>query len=69
MNALRSMFSDSSGNIDDARVAAFLVVLSFIVNSFIAVLHGQPWDAQSYGVGAGALSAGVGVWFGQRKEN
>ena len=69
MNWLKSMFSDSSGAIDDARIAAFLMVLSFIGNSAFALYKGQPWNPQEFGLGAGALAAGVGVWFGQRKGN
>lgn len=69
MSYLKSMFSDASGNVDDARVAAFLLVLSYIGNSAFALYKGQGWNPQEFGVGAGALAAGVGVWFGQRKGN
>lgn len=69
MNILKSMFSDSTGAIDDARVAACLIVLTYLFNSVLAICKGQTWDAQSFGVGAGSLAAGIGVWFGQRKEN
>ncbi|MHB1023320.1 MAG: hypothetical protein ACYC0Z_13015 [Acidobacteriaceae bacterium] len=66
MNWIKSMFSDPSGMADDARVAAFLVILSFVGNSAFALYKGQPWNPQEYGLGAGALAAGIGVWFGQR---
>ncbi len=69
MNWLKSMFSDSSGGVDDARIAAFMMVVSFIGNSAFALYKGQPWNPQEFGLGAGALAAGVGVWFGQRKGN
>ena len=69
MNWLKSMFSDSSGAVDDARIAAFMMVVSFIGNSAFALYKGQPWNPQEFGLGAGALAAGVGVWFGQRKGN
>lgn len=63
------LFADAAGVPDDARVAAFLIVLAFIFNSVLAIFKGQPWNPQEFGIGAGALAAGVGVWFGQRKGN
>lgn len=65
------MFSDATGEPDDARVAAFLIVLAFIFNAIYAVVAGKEhtFDAQQFGIGAGALAAGVGIWFGQRKAN
>ena len=69
MNWLKSMFSDSSGAVDDARIAAFLIVLTFLGNSIMAIVKGQPWDPQQFGIGAGALAGGIGIWFGQRKGN
>lgn len=66
---LSKAFSDPSGLPDDARLAAFLIVLTFLGNSILAIFKGQSWDPQQFGIGAGALAAGVGVWFGQRKGN
>lgn len=68
---IKRMFSDASGEPDDARVAAFMMVVSFIGNSITGVIMSQShaFDAQQFGIGAGALAAGIGVWFGQRKDN
>jgi len=64
-------FEDANGVPDEARVAAFLMVLAFITNSVVSVVMNpaHTFDAQQFGIGAGALAAGVGVWFGQRKDN
>lgn len=68
---VKQMFSDPSGCPDEARAAAFLLVLSFIGDSIASVVMSptHAFDAQQFGIGAGALAAGVGVWFGQRKGN
>ena len=68
---IERMFLDASGEPDDARVAAFLIVLAFIFNAVYAVVAGKDhtFDAQQFGIGAGALAAGIGCWFGQRKAN
>lgn len=68
---VKMMFSDANGNPDDARVAAFMMVIAFIGNSIAGVVMSQShmFDAQQFGIGAGALAAGIGVWFGQRKGN
>lgn len=69
MEWLRKAFEDTNGNPDDARMAAFILVLSFIGNAFFATYQGQIWHAQDFGIGAGALAAGIGGWFGFRKTN
>jgi len=71
MNWISQMFSDANGVPDDARIAAFLLVISYITNSAIGVYLGPDhlFDAEKFGIGAGALAAGVGVWFGARKGN
>jgi hypothetical protein len=68
---LKQMFSDANGMADDARIAAFLLVLAFIVNSNLSVYLSPEhnFDAEKFGIGAGALAAGIGVWFGARKGN
>lgn len=66
---IKSGFTTSAGELDDARVSAFMVVLTFIGNSILSVYHGAPFDAQQFGIGAGALFAGAGAWFGIRKDN
>ena len=71
MNWINRMFCDPNGIPDDARVAAFLIVLAFISNSVFAVImsktHG--FDAQQFGIGVGAMAAGLGLWFGQRGQS
>ena len=68
MNWINRMFSDPNGIPDDARVSAFMIVLAFVGNSIFAVVmsstHG--FDAQQFGIGVGAMAAGLGLWFGQR---
>ena len=71
MNWFSRLFADATGEPDDARVAAFLIVLTFIGNSVSAVWlnPSHAFDAQSFGLGAGGLATGIGVWFGARKAN
>ena len=68
---IKKLFADANGVPDDARIAAFLLVLSFIGNSITGVVMStsHAFDAQAFGIGAGALAAGIGVWFGARKGN
>ena len=68
MNWINKMFCDEAGIPDDARVAAFLIVLAFVGNSLFAVIASptHAFDAQQFGIGVGAMAAGIGVWFGQR---
>ena len=66
MDWIKKLFADADGIPDDARVAAFLLVLSFIGNATFALYKGQPWNAQDFGIGAGALAAGIGGLFGLR---
>lgn len=70
MNWIKRLFEDADGVPDDARIAAFLIVLTFCCNSIASVTLGNEhaFDASEFGVGAGALAAGIGVWFGQRKD-
>ena len=69
MNWIRLMFSDENGVPDEARVAAFLVVLTFCGCAIWAQVTGHAWNPQEFGIGAGALAAGLGAWFGIRKDN
>lgn len=68
MSWIGRMFSDDAGVPDDARVAAFLIVLTFAGNSVYAVVMSttHAFDAQQFGIGVGAMAAGIGLWFGQR---
>lgn len=69
MNWFKKMFEDANGIPDDARVSAFLLVLGFIASSVWSVYGGHEFKPQDWGIGAGALAAGVGGWFGLRKTN
>jgi hypothetical protein len=69
MKWLKRMFEDANGVPDDARVSAFLLVLGFICSSLYSVYIGHEFKPQDWGIGAGALAAGIGGWFGFRKEN
>jgi len=64
------MLADPSGVPDDARVAAFMIVLTYIAVTFYNVgIEHHAFDYQQFGIGAGAMSAGIGTWFGVRKGN
>lgn len=69
MNWIRKMFEDAKGVPDDARVSAFIMVLGFVSSSFWSLFSGNAFDPQNWGIGAGALAAGVGGLFGLRKDN
>ena len=58
---IKKLFADANGVPDDARIAAFLLVLSFIGNSITGVVMStsHAFDAQAFGIGAGAQSSCV----------
>jgi len=66
---IKSGFTTDKGELDDARVAAFLLVLTYIVASIYAIQQGQTWNPKDFGIGAGALVLGIGGWFGFRGNN
>jgi hypothetical protein len=68
---IRRAFSDASGEPDDARMNACLIVLTFLGNSIASVVlsPSHNFDAQAFGIGAGAIAGGIGLWFGARKDN
>ncbi len=70
INWIKQLFQAPDGLPDDGRVAAFMLVLSYIVYAGWSVIYqGKAFDPQQYGVGIGAMLAGTGVLFGQRKGN
>ena len=61
---LKSLLSDAAGGLDDARLAAMLMVVAYIgLAGYDVIGAHRPFDMQQFGIGAGALSAGVGGWF------
>ena len=61
---LKSIFEDTNGVPDEARFCAVALVFAFIIFAgFDIIAHAHAFDMQAFGVGAGALSAGVGGWF------
>ena len=67
---IAALFEDEAGIPDDARVAAFLLILAYsVLGGWAVIINHQALDFQQWGIGAGALTAGVGGWFGLRKNN
>ena len=68
---IKKGLSDDVGAMDEARVAALLIVLSFIGNSIASIVMSpsHTFDPQQFGIGAGALAAGLGGWFKFRGSN
>lgn len=69
MNIIGQMFTDKDGIADDGRIAAFLLMLTYIGNSVYAVYLGQVWHPQDFGIGAGALVTGLGALLKLRGDN
>ena len=64
LNWLHSVFADVNGVPDEARICAVAMVLAYIaLAAFDVIYHNAKFDMQQFGIGAGALSAGVGGWF------
>lgn len=68
MNWIKELFADAQGLADDARIGAFLLIITYCGASVYAIYGGQKWDAQAFGLGAGFLATGVGALFGLRKD-
>lgn len=69
MNFIKQMFTDKDGIADDGRIAAFLMMLTYVGNSVYALYLGQAWHPQDFGIGAGALVAGLGALLKLRGNN
>jgi hypothetical protein len=73
---IKKGFSANDGSMDDARVAAALIVVTFVGMAIYGVVHNPPTTPadfgemlEKYGVGAAAMAGGIGMWFGMRKDN
>lgn len=65
---LKEVLSNNDGQWDDGRITAFLLILTFILNSIYALYLQQLWSPQNFGIGAGALVAGIGGFFNLRGD-
>ena len=69
-DVIRQLLTESDNVTHDLyRYMAVASVVSGLGLQIIAVCKGQPFDMQAFGVGTGALLAGVGVALGMKKEN
>jgi hypothetical protein len=66
LNWLKQLIADPNGIPDDARIISIGLIITFIVKTFLV---SGTFDFQSWGLGAGALVAGIGGLFGFRKDN
>ena len=70
INWIKKLFEDPNGIPDEARVSAMLLVLGYVgMGAWSIVMEHRPMDFQQYGVGIGAMAAGIGGWFWGRKDN
>lgn len=61
---INKAFCDINGVPDEARICAVAMVLAYLMLAFVdIVFHGASFDMQAFGIGAGALSGGIGGWF------
>jgi hypothetical protein len=68
---IAKVFEDAKGIPDEARIGAMALIVTFCGNSIASVVMSttHAFDAQTFGIGAGALAAGLGAWLGLRKDN
>lgn len=61
---LAEIFKGPNGLWDLARVVMGMMAIAYIAQSVYAIVHGQHFDWQAFGVGAGSITAGggAGVW-------
>ena len=61
---LRSLVTNAQGIVDEARISAILIVITFIGMVLVDILgHGNKFDMQAYGLGSAAMAGGIGAWF------
>jgi hypothetical protein len=69
-DVFRQLLTESDNRTHD--IYRYLAVGSIAVGlglNIYAVVKGQPFDMQAFGIGTGALFAGVGVALGLKKES
>lgn len=68
---IKGGLSYTDGTMDEGSVAALATVAAYIcISAYAAYANPQhTFNMQDFGIGAGALFAGVGVLLGQRKVN
>lgn len=67
---LRHLMTESDNITHDLyRYLALLPCVAGVVFQALAICKGQPFDMQQFGIGAGALLAGVGIALGLKKES
>jgi hypothetical protein len=69
-DVVRQLMTEADNRTHD--LYRYLALLSIVVGlglNIYAVHKGQPFDMQAFGLGIGALFAGVGVAIGLKKEN
>lgn len=68
---IKGGLSYSDGTMDDGAVAAMATVFAYLAIAAYSVHASEHhiFNMQEFGIGAGAIFAGVGVLFGTRKIN
>lgn len=71
INWIARVFEDANGVPDEARIGAGALIATFCGAAITSVVMNpaHTFDAQTFGIGAGALAAGLGAWLGLRKDN
>ena len=70
IEGIKKLFAAPDGLLDDGRVAAMLLVFSYIIYAGWSLIYDHcPFAPQQYGIGIGSMMAGIGVLFGARKAN
>lgn len=61
---LASLFKQANGTWDLSRVLMASMAVAYIGQSIYALVRGQHFDWQAFGIGAGAITGGggAGVW-------
>lgn len=71
MNWIIKGLSDDAGNMDEARVMAVATVITFLGCAIAAVILSEhhEFKMQDFGIGFGAMAAGMGGWLRFRGKN